>query len=181
MCDFYNNLSEHEKEVYNNYKRNINRYAYKLNTALRLNKFSEFETDVNLLDGIVDSNRTENAIKLYRAAYDSIVLDFIDEDQYSNPEFLSTSKDAESIQKHFTEYDPIYIIINCPSGAAMVSMESNEMSSGLEFEILLGRNNVFDIIENRFITERKQLDFIMGKDKSEGVSRLRLLRLNLRV
>lgn len=179
MTDFYNNLNESEKTVFNKYKRNENRYAFKVNSGLRDNNITEYQSDIGNLDNLINKFAIDKPIKLYRAAYDGIVTGFITDEIYSNPDFLSTSLDPESIQSHFTEPNPVYIILECPVGTPMAPMESNEMSSGQEFEMLLARNNVFKIIENRFIVEQKQIEYVMGKDFAEGVEVLRLLRLSL--
>ena len=176
MCNIYYQFTDKEKIVYNRYKTNQSLFVYKLNDSLRSNRgIGTFQDDINILDNIIVRFPCENELILHRATNEELILPFIEDNIYRNPDYLSTASDIESIQYHFKNpVNPVYLKLICSNNTYALNMELNEQSSGLEMEILIGRNNRFIVIENRLATQF-EMEEIMGRDNAIGVSSLRII------
>ncbi|SFD61900.1 hypothetical protein [Flavobacterium phragmitis] len=176
--NFYDELNEDEKIVFNKYKSNTDRFCYNLNDNLR-NKTPNREQiiDIEILDGIINKYQNEERIILHRATVENLVLPFIEDNIYRNQEYLSTSTDLESIETHFTNnVRPTYIEFDCAAGTFMAPMQSNPMFGDLEEEALLGRNLQFEIIENRLTDNNDEITSIMGRFYGQNVESLRIIK-----
>jgi len=131
-----------------------------------------------LLDKIIKIYKSDKIMILHRATTEENVLPFITESFYKNPDYLSTSIDLVSIENHFTiDYQPVYMKFACAIGTEMAPLESNEQFGGMENEMLLGRNNVFFVFENRLSTDISEIENIMGRYYAQGVKSLRIIYL----
>ena len=156
--NFYSNLSDIQKSVFDRYKGNTDRFCYKLNDGLRLRNAVEFHNEIEILDEIIIINQNTEEIILHRATNECQVLPFIENDIYTNPEYLSTAIDLESVQTHFTNpINPVYITFTCAAGTNMAPFEGNEQFGGTEGEILLGRENLFSIVINRVTRDKDEI------------------------
>jgi hypothetical protein len=176
--NFYTNLSEIQKTVFDRYKGNTDRFCYKLNDGLRLRNAVEFNNEIETLDGIINIHQSTEEIILHRATNECQVLPFIENNIYTNPEYLSTAVDLESVQTHFTNSTkPVYITFTCAVGTNMAPFEGNEQFGGTEDEILLERENIFTIVVNRVTRDKDEIESIMERDKADGVDQLRIIKV----
>jgi hypothetical protein len=183
LNNFYSSLTSNEKRYVDLYKSNTNGFAYNINNALRNGSPLEnyIEALANLDSAIRKFQNKENIV-LHRGTVNSLVLPFINNNIYINPDYLSMSTDLESIGKHFTNpNDPAYVKIICPANMYMAPMESNPQSGGLEHEILLKRNNSFEIIENRITKDYREIQDYLDPFYAEGVDRLHLYTFQSRI
>ena len=145
---------------------------------MRLRNAVEFNNEIDILDAIISINQSTEEIILHRATNECQVLPFIENDIYTNPEYLSTAIGLESVQTHFTNpINPVYITFTCAAGTNMAPFEGNEQFSGTEGEILLGRDNEFTIFSNRVTRNKDEIESIMGRDKAVGVTELRIIEV----
>ncbi|CAN1544560.1 ADP ribosyltransferase [Flavobacteriaceae bacterium] len=176
--NFYTNLSEIQKTVFDKYKGNTDGFCYKLNDGLRLRNAVEFINEIETLDGIINLHQSTEEIILHRATNECQILPFIENNIYTNPEYISTTIDLESVQTHFTNpFNPVYITFTCAIGTNMAPFEGNELFGGTEGEILLGRENVFTIISNRVTRNKVEIESVMERDKADGVDQLRMIKV----
>lgn len=176
--NFYESLTISEKEIFNRYKENNQSFSHKLNNALRSDNYGEFENEIKILDGIINKNVSKEITTLYRATIESNVIPFINKNKYTNPEYLSTATDLESIEGHFTiPLNPVCIIFTCKLGTAMAPFETNEVHNGLENEMLLGRGQDFRIISNTVIEDKEKIESIMGRFYGQDVLNLRVIKV----
>lgn len=174
--NFYINLSEIQKTVFDRYKGNTDGFCYKLNDSLRLGNSITFNNEIRILDEIISKNQSTKEIILHRATNECQVLPFIENNIYTNPEYLSTAIDLDSVQAHFTNpNNPVYIIFTCTTGTNMAPFEGNEQFSNTEGEMLLGRENLFSIVVNRVTRDKVEIESIMERDKAIGVTELRII------
>jgi hypothetical protein len=176
--NFYEGLTDVQKFVYNKYKGNDEGFAYSLNNKLRSKDSDSYLQECKILDGIARRYQSEKNIVLHRATIESLVIPFVENSIYSNPDFLSTSTDLDSVQRHFTTSEkPVYLQIICPAGTYMIPMEANDEFSGMENEFLLPRNLSFKVLEVQEATEKKEIERIMGKFYAIGVISLKILTI----
>jgi hypothetical protein len=174
--NFYSILSDIQKSVFDRYKGNTNGFCYNLNDGLRLRNAVEFNNEIEILDEIISIKQRTEEIILHRATNECQVLPFIENDIYTNPEYLSTAIDLESVQTHFTNpINSVYITFTCAAGTNMAPFEGNEQFGGTEGEILLGRENLFSIVVNRVTRDKVEIESIMERDKAIGVTELRII------
>jgi hypothetical protein len=178
MNEFYENLTDDQKDIFDKYKSNTNSFCYILNNQLRSGDTKQQESEIALLDEITSIYQSQSTMSLHRATTESLVLPFIENDVYINPEFLSTSTDLESIEPHFTDsVSPVYLKIECPVGAFMAPMQGNPLFGDTEDEMLLGRNINFRVLENRVTQNKIEIENIMGKFYAQGVTALRIIEI----
>lgn len=176
--NFYINLSEIQKTVFDRYKGNTDGFCYKLNDSLRLGNSITFNNEIRILDEIISKNQSTKEIILHRATNECQVLPFIENNIYTNPEYLSTAIDLDSVQAHFTNpNNPVYIIFTCTTGTNMAPFEGNEQFSNTEGEMLLGRENFFSVTANRVTNDKNEIELIMGRDFAVDVKNLRIIEV----
>jgi hypothetical protein len=175
--NFYTQLTEEEKVIFNKYKSNEKSFCYNLNNNLRSNTLNNEQlTQTEILDGIILQYTHNDEIVLHRATIEELVLPFLNGNLYTNPEFLSTATDLESIESHFTNANnPVYIQFQCVPNTNMAPLQSNPQFGDLENEMLLGRNFDYEIIENRISIDRTEIENIMGRPYSQNVNSLRII------
>jgi hypothetical protein len=172
----YADLTPEEKKYYDLYKSNDHSFAYRLNDALRLSRgIEEFESAIKILDALTIKDAFDVDVPLFRATFDRIVVPFIANDCYKNPDYLSTGLTELSVQKHFTESeDPVLIRFIGLNGLQYCPLEKNTSFDADENEVLIGRDNLFEVMENTTITDKKQIVGIMGKFRSLDVEKLKI-------
>lgn len=175
MKEFYLNLNTEEKKVFDLYKGNPGSFAHLLNDSLRFGK-NGYENEIKILDEIIKKYECQKEITLHRATVAPLVVLFIHAGFYTNPEYLSTAEDLESIKEHFSNpNNPVYMQFICPAGTNMAPMEANVLYGEHEKEFLLGRYNRFLVQQDYIITDRAEIEDIMDRDKAHGVSELRVI------
>lgn len=173
---FYNSLSEIERQIFDRYKGNQNSFCYDLNNALRANDFNNFQSDIDILDGIISKHQIDTVLVLHRATNEHLVLPFITDSCYNNPEYLSTATDLESIENHFTNPDkPVYLKLTCKVDTSIAPFEGNSQFDGMENEMLIGRNNKFYVNRTRLTSSRGEIESIMGRFYAQNVATLRII------
>lgn len=163
-----------ELHYYNLYKLNTGAFAYNLNTLLR-NKspLSSYAQAISNLDNLILKYAHPFEITLYRACTTNLVDPFIAGSIYTNPDYLSTAISLERCQKHFTTPEnPALLIFKCSVNLSMAPMDLNEEHGESEDEMLLGRSNKFRLEEKATVSERKELERIMGRFEAQDVSEL---------
>lgn len=175
--NFYTQLTQEEKVIFNKYKSNENSFCYNLNDNLRSNTLTyEQLTQTEILDNIILQYTHNDEIFLHRATIEELILPFLNDNLYTNPEFLSTATDLESIESHFTNVNnPVYIQFQCVPRTNMAPMQSNPQFGDLENEMLLGRNFDYELIENRITIDRIEIESIMGRFYGQNVNSLRII------
>lgn len=177
--NLYNNLNPSEKQVFDKYKSNAESFAYNLNDSLRRNEdLTKYGSDIDTLDKIIKTFKCPDTVTLYRATTESLILPFIDNSTYTNPEYLSTSKSLDDVKRHFTEsQNPVLVTFICSPNTPMADLESNSQFGGDEKEMLLGRQNTFTVLSNKVITNKDEIEKILGKFYMLGVTSLRIIEL----
>lgn len=172
----YHELSDQEKNIVDNYKSNEKDFCYQLNDNLRKGETPE---EVELLDQIIDKLHMDKTLELYRATVERNILPFINDNIYINPEYLSTSITLDRAQYHFTDANaPVLMILKCSAKTKKMDLELNVTHGDFEKEVLIGRNERFQITQCIRISERSEIEFIMGRDFAVGVSSLKIIELH---
>jgi hypothetical protein len=173
----YDELSEVEKHYFTLYKSNEDSFAYLLNDYLRSKDdfIKYYGGAIKFLDSIISKSVLPEDIVLHRATVDTCIAPYISGTRYNNPEYLSSGADLKSVQIHFTDpNNPAYVKYICAKGMNAAHFETNSSFDDLEKEMLLGRNNEFEVIDNRITEEKKEIEAIMTKFKSIGVRALKI-------
>lgn len=182
LNNYFTGLSDQERYFIDLYKSNDKSFAYNINDTLRNNlALDQFNLAIENLDSAIKKFQSQDEITLHRATINALVSPFIRNNIYINPDYLSLATDVDSIERHFTNSDnPAYVKIICPPNTNMAPMEANPQFGGLENEILLGRNNQFDVTENRRTENQQEIERYLGKFYAKGVQRLYLYTFRYR-
>lgn len=179
MEDFYNSLNKSEQYVFNQYKSNTDLFCYNLNDALRASNYVQYQIEISLLDNMLIKYQSEKPKVLHRATTERNVLPFIVGNTYTNPEYLSTSNELESIETHFTFTEPqVYIVFHCNSGTPMMPFEGNKAFGELEKEWVIGRNIEFCVCENEVIVNEREIAELLGLFNAHNIKSLRKITVS---
>jgi hypothetical protein len=188
MSDFYNGLTDKQKLHLDHYKSNdlhsgLADFATQLNGMLMAgNMKSEWKEACDVLDEIIELNVTDEEILLYRATSVEFIEPFIKDGKLIFPAFISMGKDMDSIKEQYRGVPlyatPALLRITCPAGSKIAPME-NDLTSGSEKEMLLGRDQEFTITKDQIYTNPAVIKQIMDPDLAEGFVQIRVIDLIL--
>jgi len=188
MNDFYNSLTEKQKLYFDRYKSNDSfsgsiEFATHLNGMLmKGNLAAEWQEACAILDEIIKLNLIDEETQLYRATSVDFVDPFINDGKFISPVFISTNTDKESIKEHYRgvpqDKIPVLLRIKCPAGSGIAPLE-NDITSGLEKEMLLGRNQEFTITSDNTHSDLAIIRHIKDPDLAEGFEQIRVIDLVL--
>lgn len=188
MSDFYNSLNEPQKEFFDHYKSNdyyfdSEHFATALNEKLRNGIVSaDWQTAINILDEIILKHQLTQEQTVYRVTSLEIINAFRSCNEISYPAFLSTATDLPSVRTHFKTLNtwdtPVIMKIICPEETHIAPFE-NDTSSGMEKEMLLGRNQKLTIINEEIVTDRPKIEQYMDRDLAIDFDQLHLVTIKL--
>lgn len=183
----FSDLTNDRQRIYNLYKANSphlgqQTFADYIGDELRTGRqlSASWEAEAKILDSVIALGSCNNETSLFRATFDDFVDNFINNDCYTYPPFMSTSTCEASLERHWSGGKgriPVLLTITCPVNTPMIDGELNPAHCGYEQEMILGRGSRFHVVQRQDIIDRTIIDQIMGGFYSRGVELFRRYEL----